>query len=168
MFNICNSLCLAVQNLVFSYSTPCCMRENRSLWGEFDIFRISIVLLSKAQEDAVAAKPAHSWCFPENQHRACKKFQRTHEVGRDPCEPWKKKGEHQDMSFEPCPGDDTQKPIPLQLICQSGHHAPLRRLNCSSTTRTPDFVFDMSEEHKAGVWDLLPESWPDSGNDLRR
>jgi hypothetical protein len=72
------------------------------------------------------------------------------------------------MSFEPCPGVDTQEPIPLRLICQSGHHAPLRRLNCSSTTRVPDFVFDMSEEHKAGVWDLLPEPWPDSGNDLSR
>ena len=136
------------------------MRENRSLWREFDIFRIFVVLLSKAQEEAVAEKPAHSFYFPENQYRTCKKmYERMESI----LTPGRKRENTRTMSFEPCPGDDTQKPITLRLMCQSCHHVPLRRLKCSSTRRTPDFVFDMSEEHKAGDWDLLPAPWPVSG-----
>ena len=43
-----------------------------------------VVLLNKAQEDAVAENSEHCSYFPENQYRTCKKLQRTHGVGPDP------------------------------------------------------------------------------------
>ena len=77
-------------------------------------------------------------------------------------------GDLQEMSFETwCAGDDSQKMFTLPLIRQSGHHAPLRHLKCTSSTRRPDFDFGMSEEQRTWVWDRLPEPWPDSGNNLR-